>query len=261
MFLFYSGYGVMESIKKKGAGYVSGIPKHRCLNTLVNFDVAVLSFIMVALLLGTPLTIKQCLLSLTGWDSVGNSNWYIFIIIVCYAITFVSFYERKDYTKGALICFVLILFTSLLLSCFKGEYWYNTMLCYSAGTFFSLFKNKIENITRSHYYLSLFVVVVLMVLVHQIPYYAKGLVYNSFSVLFCAMILLLTMKFEIKNKFLVWCGMNLFPLYIYQRIPMIILSSVDNGSFVANHYVIYTMCCLLITLAFGYFYKYWAVKF
>ena len=134
------------------------------------------------------------------------------------------------------------------------------MFCYSAGMFFSLCKNQIEGFVKKHYHILLLVVVVTMLVAAKIPYSLKGVVYNCFSVLFCAMIMLLTMKFNIKNKFLVWCGMNLFPLYIYQRIPMIILSSVDNGSFVANHYIIYTTCCFLTTLCIAKFYKYWAVK-
>lgn len=43
-FLFYSGYGVMNSIKNKGAGYVDSIPTKRLLNTMLNFGVAVLFF-------------------------------------------------------------------------------------------------------------------------------------------------------------------------------------------------------------------------
>lgn len=42
VFLFYSGYGIMESIKNKGEKYISTVPKKRILNVLVNFDIAVL---------------------------------------------------------------------------------------------------------------------------------------------------------------------------------------------------------------------------
>lgn len=39
------------------------------------------------------------------------------------------------------------------------------------------------------------------------------------------MIILLMMKVKIGNGFLIWLGANLFPLYIYQRLPMIVLST------------------------------------
>ena len=118
MFLFYSGYGIMQSIMKKRNSYIADIPVKRIFNTLLNFDIAVLVFIVVALLMGTPLTIPQCLLSLTGWETVGNSNWYIFVILVCYSLTFISFYKQNNWYKSAFICFGLIVFTSLLLSVF-----------------------------------------------------------------------------------------------------------------------------------------------
>lgn len=90
LFLFYSGYGVMESIRTKGAAYVREMPKRRILTTLLNFDIAVLAFIGVDLLLGQSLTAKQCLLSLVAWDSVGNSNWYIFVILLCYVAAWMT---------------------------------------------------------------------------------------------------------------------------------------------------------------------------
>lgn len=95
LFLFYSGFGVMESIKKKGDEYVKSMPKRRILTTLVNFDIAVLAFIALDLMLGRPITIKQTLLSFVCWESVGNSNWYIFAIICCYIAAFVSCYKLQ----------------------------------------------------------------------------------------------------------------------------------------------------------------------
>ena len=68
------------------------------------------------------------------------------------------------------------------------------------------------------------------------------------------------MKIKVNNAALIWAGKNLFPLYIYQRVPMIILSSICGGAFVASYPVLYTFACLLITLLFAHFYKYWAVK-
>lgn len=90
LFLFYSGYGVMESIKKKGDDYVRSMPKRRILTTLLNFDIAVLAFVALNLLLGNPMTLKQIALSLVCWDSVGNSNWYIFVILCCYLAAFIA---------------------------------------------------------------------------------------------------------------------------------------------------------------------------
>ena len=263
MFLFYSGYGVMESIKRKGHGYVQGLPKKRILQVLVNFDIAVFIYILVDLILKKPLTIKQCLLSLTGWESVGNSNWYIFIIMLMYLITFISFYRLKadNYTRPLLLSLALTFITSILMSYFKADYWYNTMFCYTTGIFFSLYKHKIERCTKTHYWPMLIIAVIVLVIMDRIPYSAKGLVYNGFSVVFCSVVILLTMKFRCNGKVLLWCGQNLFPLYIYQRIAMIALSSINDGAFAAGYPFCFTVACLVITIAITMAYKYIAVKF
>lgn len=91
MFLFYSGYGCMMQYKAKGTDYLRNFHKRRILTTLVNFDVAVLLFVVVGLLLGKSYSLKQVALSFVCWDSVGNSNWYIFAIILCYAAFWLSF--------------------------------------------------------------------------------------------------------------------------------------------------------------------------
>lgn len=84
VFLFYSGYGVMESIKKKGKQYIDDMPRKRILNTLINFDIAVLAFLLLDLILGVDLDPLNTLLAFTSWTSIGNSCWYIFVILVCY---------------------------------------------------------------------------------------------------------------------------------------------------------------------------------
>ena len=108
MFLFYSGYGVMESYRKKGIEYVNGIPKRRILTTLLNFDVAVCVFLLVDFILNISYPISRVLLSFTGWLSVGNSNWYIFVILLCYLATYIGLkiaekFKCKENIMGGVI--------------------------------------------------------------------------------------------------------------------------------------------------------------
>lgn len=71
---------------------------------------------------------------------------------------------------------------------------------------------------------------------------------------------MITMKFKINNRFLVWLGQNLFPLYIYQRIPMIILSSIAGGVYAANYPILYVISCFAITSIISYYYRYWTIR-
>ena len=152
-FLFYSGYGVMNSIKNKGAGYVDSIPKKRLLNTMLNFGVAVLFFVALNLILSIPMDLKQVLLSLITWESVGNSNWYIFTICICYLTSFVS-YKLFGYSKKSLIAnFVILSVFAVIISRFKGSWWYDTCLAYSAGSLYCYYKDKFENVISGNYLL------------------------------------------------------------------------------------------------------------
>lgn len=90
MFLFYSGYGVQESIRRKGIDYVKQMPKRRLLATLLNFDVAVFSFLLLDLALGINYKTSSFILAFTGWESIGNSNWYIFVILILYFMHYLS---------------------------------------------------------------------------------------------------------------------------------------------------------------------------
>ena len=51
-FLFFSGYGIICSISKKGSDYIKSIPKKRFLSVLIHFDIAVILFMVVNVLLG-----------------------------------------------------------------------------------------------------------------------------------------------------------------------------------------------------------------
>lgn len=262
MFLFYSGYGIMESIKRKGRNYVQQIPRKRFLQVLVNFDIAVVIFILINILLKKPIDLKQCLLSFTGWESVGNSNWYIFIILIMYLLTYLSFYKKsnKDYKIQLGILFFSTLVLCILLSYFKAQYWYDTMSCYTAGVFFSVYKEKLENIAKSHYWKILVAGIFTLLLIDRIPYSVKGLVYNAFSVVFCSVILLVTMKFKFNSPILLWCGKNLFPLYIYQRISMMVFSYINDGAFAAGYPFLFTVACLIVTIMITKGYKYISIK-
>ena len=266
MFLFYSGYGVMESIKKKGISYVDSIPRKRILTTLVNFNIAVALFAVIALFLHKDYSLKTYLLSFIGWESVGNSNWYIFVIMLCYLITYVCFKvnvsteKENAYLMRIAISSFLLVVSILVLSYLKPSWWYDTMLCFGMGMFYSVKRERIEIILKRYYWPILSVLFLLLICIGNIPYSVKGFVYNVYCIVFCLLIVMLTMKFKVKNSVLIWAGKNLFPLYIYQRVPMIILSSICGGSFVACCPVLYTLSCLLITLLFAYFYKYWAFK-
>ena len=264
MFLFYSGFGISESIKKKKEPYIRRLPVNRIIPTLINFDIAVCWFVVLNLLLGQHLAIQKILISLTAWDDVGNSNWYIFIIIVCYLFAYISYQLSAAFNKEStplplIIQFLLTLALIFTLTHFKTSNWYNTVLSFIAGMFLSTYKEKIFSIFKQHYFklfaitISLFV---LLCLTHKEKF---GLKFNMESVLFAFMVVFITMKVKIQNFPLNWLGAHLFPLYIYQRIPMLALYELCGQDFIRNHAYLYISLCFAITILIAYLYKFWQV--
>ena len=264
MFLFYSGYGVGESFKTKGDAYVQAMPRHRFLGTLVNFDVAVIVFIVVGLLLGTSFTLRQCLLSLTGWDDVGNSNWYIFVILLCYLMHYIALrlpVSKPSYRVALL--FALCAGCLLGLSFFKGNYWFSTILCYPLGFMYSTYKDSIEKHFKKAYWINALAVVVLFVLIFKLFHNCTAdrfqIGYNVVSMLFAILVVVLTLKVRINNQPLRWVGTHLFPIYIYMRLPMIVMEN-KTPALVGTYPALFILISLAVTLLIAWAYKYWEIR-
>ena len=260
-FLFFSGYGIAESLRVKGVSYVNSMPKKRLLATLLNFDVAVVIFLLLNVILGREFTISDGLLSLVAWQSIGNSNWYIFAILFLYLATYLGYKYSPD-TKpignsnlGWVIILVLVSVYIISMILFKKPHWYNTILCYPLGLLFSMYKKECEMYITKNYRKSTIAVSVLLILSSIITYVWLPFHIIS-SMVLCAFLICMSMKVSLKSKALVWMGTNLFPLYIYQRVPMLVLSSEPFSNFMSQNTAIYVMLCALVTLLFGYLYKY-----
>lgn len=264
LFLFYSGFGVMESAKRRGDDYVRKIPQHRILPTLLNFDIAVLFFLLLNIALGIHYDVFTILLSFSGWDSIGNSNWYIFVILVCYFL-FYFVHHFCQYIGANVKVFIIVLFLFFVLalyviSRFKVDIWYNTLFCFPFGVLWSINKERFEKILYRHYNLYFLLFIILFIALHLFPYDILGGIYNIKSIVFCTIIVMMTMKIQIGNKALYWLGHNLFPLYIYQRIPMIVLNELSEGVLATHYPYLYIAICLLLTVLIACFYPYWQIK-
>ncbi|MDO5344158.1 MAG: acyltransferase family protein [Lachnospiraceae bacterium] len=227
IFLFYSGYGIMEAVKKKGAAYVRSMPVKRLLLTLLHFILAVLLYLAVGAAFGKTYSLKQILLAFIGWISVGNSNWYIFSVLCLYLASWLSFsLFRKRHTAavistlGLTVLYILILYR---LRPTQG-WWYNTALCYPGGMWFSMRKDRLMEFFRQrsgrYTVCTLFCIAAVIALR---PFTRRLFLYELWAVLFAAAVVLLTMKFSLHNPVLRWMGEHTFWIYILQRLPMMLL--------------------------------------
>lgn len=265
-FLFYSGYGIMESIKTK-KGYVKGIIRNRFLKVLVHFDIAVLVYLCLQMLLGRRYEIWHVVQSLIGWTSVGNSNWYIFVTLVLYIMVFAAFIIPlgKDGPVRHLLGIAGIIILAAVYLYFMKSWgvptrFYNTILLFPSGMLYSMERDKIEKICMKNDICYMASGIIVFVIYYYAYCHARESIfwYSVWGCAFMAMILLFNMKISLKNNMLIWFGKNVFGIYIWQRVPMIILKNLRGGIYTERTYVFIFSCfiaTIFITMIFNYILK------
>lgn len=249
-FLFYSGYGIYEGIRNK-KNYINSFFRKRFIPTFVNFAIAIVLYIIVNLVMGNSYSISKILLSFTGYESIGNSNWYMLAIFALYLLIMICFISKIK-VKNIYRLITLTLLTGIyifIISRFKDNYYVDTVLCFPLGMWYSYFKEKIDNALAKKYFLCLLGIVALLLG----SYYLKNTLYNVYTynlyaACFIILIVVLTRKVSVNNKVFFFFGVHTFWIYIIQRIPMMILQNK------LNNYV-YFAICFLLTIILSYFLK------
>lgn len=258
-FLFYSGYGCAAQFRSKGWEYIRSFPRKRVLSTILKFDFAVCVFAIASLLLGRPLSIPKLLLSFLGWDSVGNSNWYIFAIVFCYAAFFFvfSFSRVLSQRQRAAQCggvTALALAYVLVLSRVKPPWWSDTLMAFPAGVLVGLHADAMLGFLRKNYWICLAALIALIVAIPHCPFigHRHWIAFNVKSVAFAIVIVMATMRIELDSPSLLWCGRHLFALYIYQRLPMVVFTTLYPAAFQTKFRWIYFGLSLAVSIAIAF---------
>ena len=256
-FLLFSGYGVTTSILTKGETYVKSLPRARILPTLLNFDIAVIVFIVTNCIIGISCSAEQCSLALIGWESVGNSNWYIFCIICCYFFSCVSAMICKNSRFTHLVyLLVLCVLYVIILHEIKADrhWWYDTILAYPSGVAIALYQDEISAILEK-WRMPLAIGLFPLFLIFLFAGKRYDAMYNLVgSVFFALLLVTLLYKRELHIPILNWLGAHLFTLYIYQRLPMLAIATL-LPVFVSTHHVMYIATSATITILLAFMMK------
>lgn len=245
-FLFYSGYGMMCSIMKKGNAYIKPLFKNKFLNLLLHFDIAVALFVIMNLALGVKINLKNTLLAFTTWTSIGNSNWYITIVLGMYLIIILAFSVFRKHELPALISVsvLTVVFACILIKAGKQEWYYNTLLVFPVGMWYAYFKKYIDKFVMKNntIYMLFMLVISAAVVLFAVCYKFRGLylpVYWVYACSFMMLIVLITMKVKIGNPILSMLGRHVFSIYILQRIPMTVFKRMGLN---ANNMLFFFLC-------------------
>ena len=225
MFFFYSGYGIWESFKRKPE-YEKHFLSHRFLKVLLHFDIAVFLFILVQAFLPITYPSQNYYLCWVGWEDVGNSNWFIFVILCLYLIAWVAMKSERALNRGGIATMIIlsaILWGGLWFGANKESWWVDTIAAFPLGAILSAQKNRIERVLQLRgvpYLLS-----ALFLLSYFTAHHFWGIdIYGRVTCLFCLLVMLFSSWIKVGNPVLVWAGKNAFTIFIIQRLPMIVFS-------------------------------------
>lgn len=227
-YLFYSGYGMMESIKRKGMDYIKSMPFNRFFKLWYHFAIVIALYVIAGLAVGRKFKLVNVLLSLTGYKAVGNSNWYLFATFALYIIVFVSFmiFRNKKYLAVTSVFVLTMIFMVWERSMDLPPRFYNTVLCLPTGMLFSLLKPYVEKIITKNDIVWFTAFSSLLLVTAYFALNSKtGLNYYLYMLTLVILIVVATMKINIKSSVLDWFGAHIFSFFILQRLPMIILQS------------------------------------
>lgn len=223
-FFFYSGYGIFESVKKRGRFYVNSFPKKRIMKTLIHFNLALVVFLVYDFFFAPKdLFFSKIILSFVAWDSVGNSNWFIFAILCAYIFNYIGLIWGEGSLYRSLIITTFLCFVYIaIVSKFKDVYWFDTILAFPLGCFVSQHKEKIM-VRRDRWLLWVVACILwlLVLFVAKRTFFSSSFANSQLALIgFMLLIVFLSMKIKFKNKILSWFGAQVFEVYILQRLPM-----------------------------------------
>ena len=216
---------------------------------MIHFDLAVVLFIVYDFFFAPDnLSLLKIVTSFVAWDSVGNSNWFIFAILCAYLFSFIALVFGNGYLHRVLIIITLLCLVYIaLVSRFKSGYWFDTILAFPLGCFTSLYKEKLT-IAGGKFLLwvTLCVICLMLLLVAKNGCIPSSFVNSQLALIgFILLIVYLSMKIKFKSKILSWFGAQVFGVYILQRLPM------NFGQFMhwnEQNIYLYFVFCFAVTL-------------
>lgn len=252
-FLAFSGFGVMRSLLAKGSAYLRRYPYNRLFKTLINFDLAVLLYLLMNGVLGLSYDGLTVAGSFIGLTAVGNSNWYIFTILLMYLATYVAarVFKEQQAAVALTVSVLCVLYVAIGHAVNLPARFYSTVCCYAAGLWLALYRDALIRLLSTHKMLSILVIAVPIVLTYRLR--GNDYVMNVNSCFFVLAIVWFLTMFELRSSILRFLGKHAFSIYILQRLPMMALVRAFPT---INRYV-FTVASLGLTLllavAFDYF--------
>ncbi len=193
LFFFFSGYGLVISVRTKEA-YLKTFLWKRIPTILIPFWIANIIAVLVRIFyMQIPMDTKDIIQYVLGLILINGNGWYIVEIFFLYLAFYLIFKACKN-QKMALVLLSIASLIPIMIGLrsghdtssmgnhwFKGEWWYNTTIVFVMGLWMAYYKDRIITFAKKHYKMLLLTSSILLVVAYIIEEYVR-LVYGYYSV-------------------------------------------------------------------------------
>ena len=262
LFFFYSGYGIIQSYKAK-RDYSKDFFKKRIVKTWLHFALVVLLYLILSFIVKSDYSWFDYAFAWIGWTSIGNSNWFVFVMLALYLITQIAFLLVKKNNPLAVVVIVCVLSCALFFLLYftgKETWWMDTLFCYVLGMGYACVEKRLTGIMKKSK-LCNYGLIVLCGIAFLVSYIflnqllPKRVAGNVTAIFFCLFVVLTLTKVKIDNPILRWLGKYSFYIYICQRLPMITLSAIG-----LSNNAIFLFVSLILTLGISVLFNFLFTK-
>lgn len=297
VFFFFSGFGLMKSLKTKDH-YLDGFLRKRLPTILIPFLIVNLIF-LIFVREGRVNSALDVFTSIPGFTLLNSNAWFVVEIFFLYIAFYICF--RKASSEKAAILWlsgftVALVIFSLLLGhdgsrigghWFMGEWWFNTTLIFIMGILFGKNEERLKEWMNRRWKILFPVTIVVLIgwyFFEQFiegrfgyyreweghPGYGEKLITLPVQVILCALfiffLLLLNLKVEFGNPVLRFIGSFCFELYlihdVYRRsLPGGVGGKMPDLLYLGLTYVLAILSAWLLSKVDQYLLKLWRRKF
>ena len=223
MFLFYSGYGIYESIKKKGNKYTKSLIT-KSLIIFIKSELIILIFALRCIIYKKEVTLKTFILTIFFKSSIGNSYWFAYTIILYYFYAYLSFafIENKKYNFLGIIFLTIICYIHGYFTYFyylKKKISIDNTLPFIFGFYYSLIRKHTDKFIMKYdfsYYgiYTLIILIYYYFCIHQkANIFMRILMNGTFSII----VILTSMKVRFNNEILKFLNAHSYSIYLLQK--------------------------------------------
>ena len=204
--------------------------------------------------LKNTVSLHKLILCLQFLSDIQNSVWQNFATLYNYLATFTSFLLFFNYKKTAIVSVTLLcfLYYKYIYLISKESHWRNTILCFPLGIIYSYYKNSIDSVIMKNdlYYYAILTLNFCCFSFWYNTDLQNEFNFNIMSLFFCLCFTLVTVKIKMQNYFIHLIGQYSFDIYLFQRIPMLIIKKYN---LLAGHTTIIYFTCYIFTLIIALF--------